>query len=206
MTSEAPSDSLDLRHAATDRATMVVVPERRLLAMDGVGGPTGTDFRLASDVLRTVAAALRRQLLQVRSIESRIGLLEAAWWIHPELPPDEMADAFVDRSPWHWQQMIEIPTRATDEDADAAITETRQQAAREVPLVRLISIVEGRAAQILHLGDATSEPEALRKLHDAVAAAGLRPRGHVHQIFLVDPERVPRERARSIFRLPVEGA
>jgi hypothetical protein len=117
-----------------------------------------------------------------------------------------MADAFVDRSPWHWQQMIEIPTRATDEDADAAISETRQQAAREVPLVRFISIVEGRAAQILHLGDAASEPEALRKLHDAVAAAGLRPRGHVHQIFLVDPERVPRDRARSIFRLPVEGA
>jgi len=31
LTSQPPADSLELRHAATDRATIIVVPERTLL-------------------------------------------------------------------------------------------------------------------------------------------------------------------------------
>ena len=41
-----PTGTLERRNAATDRATIVVVPRRRLFAIDGVGGPTAADFRL----------------------------------------------------------------------------------------------------------------------------------------------------------------
>lgn len=200
------SDVLDLRHAATDRATIVVVPERRLLAIDGVGSPTGADFEVASEVLRRVARKLRARLKHERSIDTPLGLLESAWWAHPELSFDEMAEAFADRSEWHWQQMIEIPPAATDSDAEAAIDEARREAARQQPLVRAIRFTEGRAAQILHHGGSESGADALRKLRDAVLTAGLRPRGHIHQLVVADPRRVPLDRARSILRLPVDEA
>jgi hypothetical protein len=202
----AASDFLDLRHAATDRATIVVVPERRLLAIDGVGSPTGADFEVASEVLRRVARKLRARLKHERSIDTPLGLLESAWWAHPELPFDEMAETFADRSEWHWQQMIEIPPAATDSEAEAAIDEARREAAREQPLVRVIRFTEGRAAQILHHGGSESGADALRKLRDAVLTAGLRPRGHIHQLVVADPRRVPLDRARSILRLPVDEA
>jgi hypothetical protein len=199
-----PSDPIELRHAATDRATIVMVPERRLLAIDGVGSPASGAFRLASATLRQVGGELRSRLHQTRGLDTRVGILECAWWIHPEVAPDAMADAFVDRTSWHWQQMLEIPSRASDDEAEAAIDATRQRAGREVPLVRLIHFVEGRAAQILLLGGVASEPDGIRQIVAAVATAGARPRGHLHELYLADPDQVPVSRARTILRLPIE--
>ena len=46
----------------------------------------------------------------------------------------------------------------------------------------------------------------MAKLYDAIEAAGLRPHGHLHELHLVEPGRVPDSRVRTILRLPVEGA
>lgn len=206
MTTEQPSDVLELRHAATDRATIVVVPERRMLAIDGVGGPGAADYRFATETLRTVASNVRTRLARDTGIETRLGVVECAWWLHPEPAPDEMAEAFTDRSSWHWQQMIEIPPLATDEEAASAIDETRASAGRRTPLIRLVRFTEGRCAQILHTGGPASEPESVARLYHAVMVAGLRPHGHLHELHLADPARVPEDRARSILRLPIRPA
>ena len=206
LTSQPPADRLELRHAATDRATIVVVPERTFLAIDGVGAPTASDFQHATQILRQVEANLRQRLRRDRTVESRSPVIESAWWIHPELPPDETAEAFVDRSAWHWQQMIEVPLTAAETDITAAIDEVRQGAGRPVPLVRAISFAEGQSAQILHLGGAATEVDSVRKLYQAIADAGLRARGHLHQIHLAEATRVPADRVRSILRLPIEPA
>jgi hypothetical protein len=100
--------------------------------------------------------------------------------------------------------MIEIPSAATDAIVDAAIDEARRNAGRETPLVRLVRMTEGRAAQMLHVGSRLTESDTLGKLYEAVVGAGLRPRGQVHQIVLADPDIVPTGRAASIFRLPIE--
>ena len=199
-----PTGSLELRHAATDRATIVVVPRRRLFAIDGVGGPTASDFRFASDALRAASEALRRRLRAAGAQDPGKPPIEVAWWTHPELPADAMADAFTDRSSWHWQQIVEIPGRATDDDATAAIDEVRRGAGRDVALVRTIEIVEGRSAQILNVG-AESEAASIRRLAAEIQTAGLRPHGHLHQIFLTDPDVSARGRAKSILRIPIEA-
>jgi hypothetical protein len=200
---ESPSDRLDLRHAATDHATIVVVPERRLLAIGGVGSVVGADFKMASGVLRVIATDIRSRLRRDQSASSQIGELESVWWTNGVEPAD-ISTTWADRSDWHWQQMIEIPSAAPDAIVGAAIDEARRNAGRETPLVRLVRIREGRAAQILHVGGRPTESDALRKLYDALLGAGLRPRGHVHQIVLSDPDMVPNGRAASIFRLPIE--
>jgi hypothetical protein len=201
-TNEA-SGPLELRHATTDRATMVVVPRRRLFAIDGVGSPIAGDFQLAGQTLRAVWEALRVRMQRASRMEIRKPTLEVAWWTHPELPDDKMAEGFTDRSTWHWQQMMEIPGRATDADAAAAIEDRRRTANRDVALVRVIELVEGRAAQIL-LSATTDEQESVLRLYAAIRDAGLRPRGHLHQIHLGDPQQVRPDRRHSILRLPVE--
>lgn len=203
MTVETPSDLFERRHAATDRATIVVVPERRMLAIDGVGTPTASGYRLATDTLRTAAGILRATLLRTRRLSTEVGVVECAWWTHPEPAADEMATRFADRSAWHWQLMIEIPAQATDEEVRAAIDETRRRAGRAAPLVRLIRFAEGRSAQILHTGGQATEPAAVARLHAAIQDAGLRPHGHLHELHLAQPGRVPERRARTILRLPV---
>lgn len=205
MTTEQVSDTLELRHAATDHATIVVVPERRMFAVDGVGSPAGGDYRFASETLRNVAELLRVGLHRSRGLTTRVGALEAAWWTHPEPRPDEMAARFIDRSTWHWQQMVEIPSQATDDEAEAAIDAARQEAVRDVALVRRIAFAEGRSAQILHVGTHATAAASVRKLFAAVDEAGLRPHGHLHEIHLADPERVAPERQRTILRLPIEA-
>lgn len=206
MLSEKPSELFERRHAATDHATIVVVPERRMLAIDGVGNPGIGPYRLATETLRTAAELLRLRLARANGGGAKGAIIECAWWVHPEPGRDEMAAAFADRSAWHWQQMIEIPDRATDEDAAEAIDQTRHRAGREAPLVRLISVVEGRSAQILHTGGPSTEAAAVTRLYEAVEAAGLRPHGHLHELHLVEPGKVPESRARTILRLPVEQA
>jgi hypothetical protein len=125
MTQE-PDDIIALRHAATDRATIVTVPERRMIALDGVGAPSGTPFRRAIETLHEIADRLRARLHTVHRIESRIGAVECAWWMHPEPPANEAPELFEDRATWHWQLMIEVPTRAGDDDVEAAIDEARR--------------------------------------------------------------------------------
>jgi len=180
------------------------VPERALLAIDGVGGPGSSAYRFASDVLHEVADVLARRLREHGAKGERAGVLETAWWVHPELPDDAMPAAFVDRTTWHWQQMVEVPPKATEEDVEAAVDENRLKAGRPAPLVRVIHVTEGKAAQILHAGGIEDEPESVRRLYAAVATGGFRPRGHLHEIRLADAGRVPRERVRSIIRLPIE--
>ena len=201
---ETSTSTYELRHAATDRATIVVVPKRRLFAIDGVGEPTSATYRLASETLRAVSEAMRHRLRAAGRADPGRLAIETAWWTHPELPPEQMGDAFRDRGAWHWQQLVEVPPRASDADADAAIDEIRRGAGREAPLVRVVEIEEGRSAQILNLG-ADTEAASVRRLAAEIAATGLRAHGHLHQIFVSDPDVVGWAKARSILRLPIEA-
>ena len=204
MTIPRASSFLELRHASTAHAIFVVVPERRFLAVDGLGEPGAADFRVATAALRTVADILLRRLRQAgNATATRIGVAECLWWPPQPLSPDDLPLAFSDRSSWHWRQLIELPVSATEAGALAAIDEARRVAGREVALVRRLDLVEGRAAQVLHVGPPSAEPMAVRMLFDGIAGANLRPDGRLHTLMLTDPEASPEGIGRSIMRQPV---
>jgi hypothetical protein len=199
-----PSTFLELRHASTARAIFVVVPERRFLAVDGIGEPTGAGFRLATSALHTVTDGVLRRLRRAGiATATRAGVAECLWWSTETLSPSELPAAFADRTRWHWRQLIEVPGKATEADATAAIDEARRGAGRDVALVRRLDLTEGSAAQVLHVGPASSETVSLRMLFEAIAEAGLRPEGRLHTLLLTEPYPSSGGMGRSILRQPV---
>ena len=109
MTIPTASTFLELRHASTARAIFVVVPERRFLAVDGIGEPGAADFQFATTALHSVADTVLQRLRRSGiATATRAGVAECLWWpAQPlssgELPaafagPDELALAPADRA------------------------------------------------------------------------------------------------------------
>ncbi len=204
MTLPTASSFLELRHASTDHAIFVVVPERTFFAIDGAGNPGASDFRLAASALRTAVQILMRRLKQDGiPTPTRPGVVESAWWPSHPLSPEDVPDAFADRSTWRWRQLIELPSGATEAKALEAIDIGRRGAGRDLALVRRMVFTEGSAAQLLHVGVRQDEPASVRRLYAEIAAAGLRPEGLLHVLQLADPDAAPRGLGRAILRQPV---
>ena len=199
------SSPMELRHASTERPLFVIVPERRFLAIDGIGRPGAEDFRQAKAALRAVSDTLRRSLPRdPLRLEGPREVPEVTWPIDGTLSVDKVLEA-LDDPRQHWRQMIELPARATDEMVQGAIDRTRTLAGRQVPLVRITRLEEGPSVQILEIGD-QSRTATIRKLLRAVGEVGFRPVGDLHELVLADATAVGHDRARSILRVPVGPA
>jgi hypothetical protein len=196
-----PSSPFELRHASTHRPLLVIVPERRLLAINGAGPREAADFRLATTILRTVGATVQRMVLRDRGAAPPRSVLEVTWPIEPALTVDEIVEHLSSPTP-RWCQMNELPNIATEAMAIEAIDESRRKGGRDLPLVRLTHLTEGPAVQILQLGEA-DQWSSIRKLYSYVAESGFRARGDLHELVLADRNSVGRERARSILRAPI---
>jgi hypothetical protein len=198
--SDRPSSPIELRHASTSRAIFVVVPERRFLLIHGVGPRSAADFQHATVVLRTAAEMVRNSLPRSERVLPPRQIIEITWPIDGELTVDEIVEALASaRQPWG--QMIELP-RITEAGAIRALDAARRLGGRDIPLVRLIHLREGRAAQILRTGNELASACA-RRLLELVFEAGFRPIGDLHEIVLADSATVGHDRARSIVRVPI---
>jgi len=198
---EFRSSPMELRHASTERPVFVVVPERRLLAIDGVGRRGADDFRQATTLLRAAAELLRASLPRDPLRLEAHAITEISWPIDGTLTVGKVLEA-LDDPRQHWRQMIELPRDASDEGALRAIGDASRIAGRDVPLVRAIRLEEGPAVQILEIGD-QGRSSAIRKLLQLVREAGFRPFGDLHELVLADTAAVGHDRARSILRVPV---
>ena len=67
-------------------------------------------------------------------------------------------------------------------------------------------MAEGTVAQVLYLGPYSEERATIERLHEAIRATGLRPRGRHHELYLGDPGRSAPEKLRTLIRHPVEPA
>jgi hypothetical protein len=196
-----PSSPFELRHASTHRPLLVIVPERRFLAINGAGPREAADFHMATNVLRTVGDIVRDMALRNRNAGRVRSVLEITWPLEPALTVDEIFEVLSSPTA-RWRQMIELPPTATDETAEDAIDGARRLGGRDAPLVRLIHRTEGPAVQILHLG-MDDDLSSIRKLYAFVAESGFRASGDLHELVVADRNVVGRVRARSILRVPV---
>ena len=95
----------------------------------------------------------------------------------------------------------EIVTQEIVEQAIATVA-SKKEAPCDLEKVELISLKEGRCAQVLHLGPFSEEGPGIQNLHQAIHAQGYRLTGKHHEIYLSDMRRVPPEKYRTVIRQP----
>jgi hypothetical protein len=181
-----------------------VAPVRAVM-VDGDGQPGEATFGTRMPGLYTTAYSLRFALKR-RGVERRVGMLEGLYWT---------ADGTLDldvilgpaRGTWRWTLFISLPDEATDEELADAIAKGRAKVPPEIAEnLRIERIDEGTVAQVLYLGPYSEERATIERLHAAIQAAGLRPRGRHHELYLGDPGRSAPEKLRTLIRHPVEPA
>jgi hypothetical protein len=184
----------------------VRLPPRRCVMIDGEGPAGEEPFALRMPGLYGTAWTLRFALKR-RGVITKVGPLEGLWWTVDGATDLDVifADGRLDgRDTWRWTLFIALPDEAADAELDAALTAGRLKL--EPPHaanLRIETLNEGEAAQILHLGPYAAERPSIEKLHAAIAAAGLHPRDRHHEIYLGDPRRGDPAKVKTILRHPV---
>jgi hypothetical protein len=207
VTFEVPADYRAELAARADRARFLVIAARRYFSVDGSDVPGSEGFRVAIESLYPLAYTLHFALKR-RGVEGPVGALEGLYWVGSmePIPPDRFRDSADARGAWDWRLQLPVPDAATDDEIAAAIDEVR--AKKAPPLlarVRTGAWAEGRVAQVMHVGPYADEPATIARLHEAIEAAGLRPRGCHHEIYIGDPNRSAPEKLRTLLRQPVEA-
>jgi len=64
-------------------------------------------------------------------------------------------------------------------------------------------LVEGRSAQVLHVGPYSEEGPTVERLHAFIRQQGGEPSGKHHEIYLNDPRRTAPEKLKTILRQPM---
>jgi hypothetical protein len=191
----------------------VDVPELGFASVVGTGAPGGAEFTQALQALYSVSYGAHFLVKKQRGEAPRIMPLEALWWVDDPGQQDILASvalgqatmADTDRDHWRWQAMIMQPDPIDADTVAAALA----QAQASKPVLGLKHLryqrwAEDRCAQVLHVGPYADEGPSIVRLHQAIAAAGYRPRGRHHEIYLGDPRRSAPEKLRTILRHPVE--
>jgi len=88
---------------------------------------------------------------------------------------------------------------------DAAFEEVRRKKnPAALDKVRLETLEEGRAAQILYVGPFADEGPTIQRIHEFIHAAGKELCGKHHEIYLSDPWRTAPENLKTIIRQPMK--
>jgi hypothetical protein len=204
---DEPTDDADLLAAKVGRTRFLVVPERRWFMIDGHGAPGGASFQAAFGALYPVAYTVHFALKR-RGVRASVGALEGLYWFgdaEGPIVPGEFGEHA--GGPWSWRLLLPVPAAATPDEIQGAVAEVaRKKAPEALGLLRVERWAEGPAAQTLHVGPYATETATIAALHDALAAAGLRPRGCHHEIYISDPNRTAPDRLKTVIRQPVEPA
>lgn len=181
---------------------LVDVPAMRLLMVDGHGDPnTVPAYREAVETLYAVAYALKFASKKQLEKDYVVPPLEGLWW------SSDMASFLTrEKDKWDWTMMIMVPEWI----GPAMIAKTieavrRKKAPPALDRLRVETLEEGRAAQVLHIGPYDDEGPVLKKLHDEfLPQTGLIRVGKHHEIYLSDPRKADPSRLRTILRQPVK--
>lgn len=201
--------SLDLKKkyrehytARVGKPTLVEVPARPFLMIDGAGDPnTSQEYADAVAALYPIAYGIRAVLKRQTGDGYTVMPLEGLWWA------DDMSRFSVDdKSDWKWTMMICLPTPATAEMVGEVMPEViAKKKLVSGEKVRFEVFEEGSAAQVMHLGPYADEAPTIQLLHEFIAAEGLSLTGKHHEIYLGDPRKTDPAKLRTLIRQPVAG-
>ena len=200
---ERPADRAEELGGRPGVVRFLELDAHRFAMIDGDGPAGEAAFTPRMPGLYATAWTLRFALKH-RGVVTKVGPLEGLWWTSDGTTDLDRIFGDVDRGTWRWTLMIALPDEAPEDEVEAALAAGR--AKLEEPFaasLRVETFAEGRVAQVLHLGSYAAERPTIEVLHAAIGAAGLRPRGRHHEIYLGDPRRGAPEKVRTLLRQPV---
>lgn len=198
-TSAGPIDLFRLHakeYTAPSVPTLVRMPPAKYLAARGMGAPGSLEFQARLHQLYSVAFTLKFQQ-KATGHDFRGMPLEGLY----EMPPPGAARHA--RVPVGWTLLIRVPdsTRATHlKPAFRALAARGKPVAADA--VRLVTLREGQAVQLLHVGPWNGEAPSVERMESFARDHALTLAGPHHEIYLSDPRRVKGERLRTILRYP----
>ncbi len=199
--------SIDLKKVYKDqygarvgKPTLVTVPARPFLMIDGSGSPgESAEYAEAVATLYPLAYGIRAAVKERTGDAYTVLPLEGLWWA------DDMAAFRAGRrDEWKWTMMIGLPDVVSAELAGEVMPEVvRKKKLAVGERVRYEVYDEGESAQIMHIGPYADEAPTIDALHDFIAEQGRKPRGLHHEIYLGDPRKTDPAKLRTIIRQPV---
>lgn len=187
-------------YAAGAQPKLVQVPSLAYFMIDGHGDPNASpDFQAAIEALYSLSYTLKFQMKKADPAQDYVVMpLQGLWWA------EDWADfANVNKAKWSWTIMIVQPPPLTQQQFAALVEQVG--AKKELPAlgrVRLETLDEGLAAQIMHLGPFSEEGPTIQRLHEFIDQQGYKLHGKHHEIYMSDPRRVPPEKWKTIIRQP----
>ena len=178
----------------------VTVPPLQYLMIDGKGAPASAAYGEAIATLYPAAYAIKFHCKTTRGFDFVVPPLEALWWA------DDMG-AFVadDRAAWQWTAMIMQPQQVTDADLRAALAtlDKKKKKRPDHDRLRLATLEEGTAVQVLHTGPYSAEGPVIAAMHAFAVDAGFSLAGKHHEVYLSDVRRTAPEKLKTVLRQPL---
>ena len=193
----------ELYQPKAKEVVIVEVPEMQFLMIDGMGSPG--DSKEYQEALATIypVAFKTKFLSKAKGKDYVVPPLEGLWWA------DDMNDYRSGvRDKWKWTMMIMQPDWISKQMIEEAIEITRKNKPELSELLnklRLESYIEGKSAQIMHLGPFSEEGPTIDKVHVFIEESGGNFDGLTHkhhEIYLSDPRRAKPENMKTVIRQP----
>ena len=172
--------------------------------VDGEGDPnTSVAYLHAIEALYALSDTLKFWFKKSeKAVDYGVMPLEGLWWAD-----DPSAFHRREKAAWKWTAMILQPDFIAKHDVDEALDELRRKKnPAAVNRVRLETLHEGTAAQILYLGPYAEEGPTIERIHESLRASGRELCGKHHEIYLSDPRRTAPEKLKTIIRQPMRQA
>ena len=200
-------DKIDLKkenktlyQSSSKKIAIVEVPHFHFIMIDGKGEPNSAgEFGEAIEALYPLSYGLK---FRVKKGELRVDYgvmpLEALWWAE-----DMSAFSGNRREEWLWTAMIRQPEFITTEMYESELEVVRKKK-NPVALAkaRFESFIEGKCAQVMHIGPFEKEASTVESVHEFIDEQGGIKTGKHHEIYLSDMRKAAPEKWRTIIRQP----
>jgi hypothetical protein len=180
---------------------VVDVPPMKFLMIDGHGDPnTAQEYQDALEALYAVAYTLKFTSKKALGMDYVVPPPEGLWWAEDM----ETFTVQSDKSAWDWTMMIMQPEWITQEMVEEAVRQVeKKKDLPALPKLRLETVHEGLAVQIMHIGSYDDEGPTIARMHAFIDDNGYEPAGKHHEIYLGDPRKVAPEKLKTVLRQPI---
>lgn len=186
--------------ASTKRIDLVDVPEFNFIMVDGIGNPNVEEFKLKSQALHILSKAIKDYFKEEMDLLYLISPLEGLWDTYDNSQFDVTRKQMI-----KFTLMIAQPKALNEETFEKIKEQVASKKDNPYLLdVYLKKMTEGKCVQMLHKGAYNTEINTTKRIMEYITIQGMKLVGLHHEIYLNDPEKVSKEKLKTIVRYAIE--